>query len=164
MTTSKDNGTTAAHTPDLYSRIKQNRQQLSTRFPSQFAGAHIGHDWPDGWHALVEEACLRVAQSGDDAYWVQIKEKFGGLRLYLEGGPIRADIQTQDGPVCITVTDGMRTSLSLHEQIDAIEKRSFETCVCCGGLGRLSQRGGWLITLCPPCGKAFDAQPLSHRS
>lgn len=55
---------------------------------------------------------------------VQVKEKFGGLRFYVNGG-----------------TDG------IYDMISMAESMSVVTCEECGSPGR-RRRGGWIRTLC----------------
>ncbi len=39
-----------------------------------------------GWHKLIRETCEKIAAlNPPDFQFVQIKEKFGGLRLYAQG-------------------------------------------------------------------------------
>ncbi len=55
---------------------------------------------------------------------VQVKEKFGGLRFYVDGG-----------------------SNELQAQIELAEAMSYRTCETCGAPGR-PRSGGWVRTLC----------------
>ena len=62
-----------------------------------------------------------------DFEFVQIKEKFGGLRMYTSTHP--SDF-----------VDGV---------IKAAEARSYQTCEWCGGLGQRASSGSWMHTACP---------------
>ena len=61
----------------------------------------------------------------------QIKEKFGGLRFYYDGGD-----DTIDGMVCLA------------------ESLSYRICEECGTTINVGQTQGWIVTCCKPC---FDA-------
>lgn len=79
----------------------------------------------EGWKELVKEAYDKIKEKG---YVIsQIKEKWGGLRIYLWVG----DDETWD------------------HLID-IERRSLETCEQCGKPGK-ERPGGWVKTLCGTC-------------
>lgn len=92
--------------------------------------------WPavgDGWEDLLKRACrrMRAAVREDDGMFrvVQIKEKYGTLRLYWEGAltpPAVAEVE---------------------EAVDLAEARSMTTCDVCGGIGVL-RAGGWMATRC----------------
>lgn len=95
-----------------------------------------GFECDDGWYAIVRDvlaelSSIRATLPGDerDAFWVfQVKEKFGGLRIYLDTIP----------------------SAAREEACDAIaraEERAAVTCEECGKPGTL-RPGGWLMTLC----------------
>ena len=78
----------------------------------------------DGWLGLVEEMIIELKSSGFDGEILQIKEKFGTLRVYLS---------------------------EIHEEADAIvrraEHKSAHICESCGKPGEL--RGPrWFTTLC----------------
>lgn len=64
--------------------------------------------------------------------FLQIKEKFGGLRVYTN----------------FSVKD-------LDELIEEAEDRSFHTCEICGSTENVTtkpnRKGGWILTLCDKC-------------
>ena len=75
-----------------------------------------------GWANLVEQAYTLA--HAEDSYPVQIKEKYGGLRFYVDFG-----------------------SDELHDAIWEIERESYKTCEYCGRKGK-PRRTGWIKTLC----------------
>jgi hypothetical protein len=96
----------------------------------------------DGWRSLVETAIGRIATAiaaapNSSLRIGQIKEKFGGLRLYLHG-----DVGLSDTIVA-----------AIDEAIKLAEARSACTCETCGAEGRLFKRGGRLLTACDEHGK-----------
>mgnify|MGYP000093879836 CR=1 FL=1 len=78
-----------------------------------------------GWAGLVEAIYNRLPQ---DAHIDQIKEKFGGLRFYVDG------------------------DAELLDFIDEMEAKSLTVCEGCGKPGR-PRDGGWILTLCDECAK-----------
>jgi hypothetical protein len=88
------------------------------------------HD--DGWFDILWQLCedleLLVAELEQATVRqfeiLQVKEKFGGLRIHVNG----AD-------------DAIR------QRIEAAERESFRTCEVCGQPGELRE-GSWIKTLC----------------
>jgi hypothetical protein len=103
-------------------------EQLLRDYPALFAGQesskYIACD--DGWFKLIEHFC-HLAAKQHAVTFVQIKEKFGGLRLYYDGGD-----------------DYLRGAARLAESI------SYVTCEQCGNAGT-ANKSGWIKTLCEPC-------------
>jgi len=81
-----------------------------------------------GWNKLSEPIVEACNQLGVPV--LQIKEKFGGLRIYLGS----------NGPEW------------LYNLADRMEDLSYTTCENCGNAGK-PKRGGWIKTLCERCDK-----------
>jgi hypothetical protein len=83
-----------------------------------------------GWHPLIKDALTKIEALGNAKRAVlQVKEKFGGLRIYLS--------------LDIDETDAI---------IKAAEQEAWRTCEECGSKENVELRGGgWLRTLCNPC-------------
>lgn len=104
----------------------------------------------DGWYTLIHELARDIQHHVDhknDTYtWkvergeakeedrpdyqvraVQVKQKFGGLRFYVNGGD--------------EYIDGM---------IAFAESMSYKICESCGNPGK-TNRDGWMYTFCDPC-------------
>ncbi len=77
-----------------------------------------------GWGSLIDRVYDRLPPS---AYVSTIKEKFGGLRAYVDN----IDQETYDF-------------------LDGIESVSYTICEECGKLGQ-PRKGGWIRTLCDEC-------------
>lgn len=79
----------------------------------------------DGWAKLIDEIfdCLL-----ETAMIIQVKEKFGGLRFYVDG-----------------------ISEEVMEKVDAICEKSLSTCEWCGGMGSQRTVRSWITTLCDYC-------------
>ena len=99
----------------------------------------------DGWFDILSNLCWMIAQQernieGNNKYLIsqnrepveyepfrftQIKEKFGGLRFYINEG-----------------------SKEVYDRITEAEKLSYETCEVTGNPGKLRTDIGWYLTLC----------------
>lgn len=77
-----------------------------------------------GWSGLVNRAFDELSKYDPHVVVIQVKEKYGGLRIY---------------------------SSPYHEEFDRfiteLEKESFTICEECGAPGQL-RSGGWYVTLC----------------
>lgn len=97
-------------------------------------------DLPYGWRKafglqMVEELdqILRKANYQNDYRLSQIKEKYGGLRWYDNGVPLK-------------ITPEYDEWLSKYEML------SEQTCIMCGKPGKLIN-SGWIMPLCKECEK-----------
>jgi len=77
-----------------------------------------------GWYGLVKELIEGAIAAGWDRQICQVKEKFGGLRFYINSAP-----------------DEVRAL------IREAENKSYEICEVCGEPGEM-RHGGWIVTLC----------------
>lgn len=115
--------------------------RMETQFPKLFGqGGYGGFAVGPGWWPILESLCGRINshvewkqnqlekyQRGEgcpDVIVSQIKEKFGGLRFYYDGGD-----DTVDGMVRMA------------------ESWAAQTCEECGKPGTM-RTGGWIRTLC----------------
>jgi hypothetical protein len=78
-----------------------------------------------GWFPIIKSLIEDLIKLGWDKKTCQVKEKFGGLRFYINSG-----------------------SAEIHERILQAETESYETCVVCGKHGELRKDIGWYFTLC----------------
>jgi hypothetical protein len=92
----------------------------------------FGFECEDGWFPLIYalfEEIEPLAAGLDSVEIVQVKQKFGGLRVATRG-----------------------TNDAIYDAILAAEERSLHTCEKCGGPGSLNHDvRGWLKTLCDQC-------------
>jgi len=98
-------------------------------------------EWPDyliggmeGWRSIVNDLINDLFSMGWDGSLLQIKEKFGGLRFYIDVG-----------------TDEM------YDRIARAESESVKTCMICGEPGEVSG-DYWLTALCPEHTKERDSR------
>jgi len=93
----------------------------------------------DGWFDLVDKLCSKIQDSvdrnnGEQVEAVQVKEKFGGLRFYVNHA-----------------TD------EIYKYIYDAENESLDTCEACGSKENVKQtRRGWISTLCKECMEIKD--------
>ena len=97
-------------------------------------------DCPPGWIPLVDRCFGALRFLGWDGTVSQVKEKFGGLRLYLDHidpdwkGPF------MDGPMQLIMS--------------YMESQSYRTCQDCGITGAKHRCDGWYRTTCRKCESA----------
>jgi hypothetical protein len=85
-------------------------------------GAHCGNGWAPRINKLISD----LIAAGWDKNLQQIKEKFGGLRFYIDA-----------------------TDAHLSDLIGQAESDSLKICELCGEEGKRSNLGGyWIKTLC----------------
>lgn len=124
---------------------KNNLMRLAEAFPIIYRDVHrerfplsicCGNGWfPLIWElsALNEKIARLIHPSKPQPVVVQVKEKFGGLRFYLD--------------------HTLRLSYSIAWRFaNVIEEQSYTVCEFCGGVGK-RQRGdsGWVKTACQDC-------------
>ena len=115
-------------------------KKMEERFPKMFEGKYGGFAVGPGWWPILESLCNNIQRHIDwkneqkekfnrgegcpQVVVEQIKEKFGGLRFYYQGGD--------------DIIDGM---------VRMAESWADYSCEECGKPGK-SRRGGWVKTLC----------------
>jgi len=128
--------------PDLFSNRTKSPMESCMSW-----GCEIGN----GWYELLNSVCWRIFQyeqniadrvrirtkngkenDQSDLDYVpvkfdQIKEKFGGLRIYYSGGD--------------DYVDGI---------VGMADEYSYKVCEVCGNAGK-PNKGGWISTLCDSC-------------
>ena len=120
------------HLLDMY-------EQKEIVLPIQF-----GFECGDGWYIIIEELFKSIEWHLDTSHsWPrkeripfnieQVKEKFGGLRIYYSGGD-----------------DVIRGMVSFAESL------SYKICENCGSTKNVTQTKGWITTLCEDCIKIKD--------
>ena len=83
----------------------------------------------DGWFKPIDDLSKKITELDPTVEATQVKEKFGGLRFYIDGG-----------------------SDEVHKLIEEAEEESYKTCEKCGTKENVSQtKTGWVKTLCDKC-------------
>lgn len=115
---------------------KKNTEKLYKDFPKLYAGRKkslkeslmaFGFGCADGWFGLIYKLSQKIAtlDPKGEVQAVQVKEKFAGLRFYINWG-----------------------NREVFDLIDEAEKKSLETCEECGKPGKPRNDIGWWQTLC----------------
>lgn len=109
-------------------------KRMEERFPKMFIGRYGGFAVGAGWYPVLETLCANIQSHIDwkekqsnpipQVVVEQIKEKFGGLRFYYQGG----DEQ-------------------IHGMVRMAETWADYSCEECGTPGT-RRGGGWIRTLC----------------
>jgi hypothetical protein len=87
--------------------------------------------WPcvgDGWYGILEDLSRRLAKIAPECIAIQVKEKFGSLRIYTGNASVDA-----------------------HDAVAAAERKSAETCETCGKPGSISTDSYWMSAMCDEC-------------
>lgn len=93
-----------------------------------------GFECGDGWHGLILDLCVLLQAYLDlhpevtQVEACQVKEKFGGLRFYTDGGDYLTDKMVEGAEAC-----------------------SYQVCEVCGSISGVHQTEGWIKTLCQKC-------------
>ena len=108
--------------------------RMLERFPKMFAEPYGGFCVDEGWWPILESLCGQIQHHIDwknrqseivvQVTVAQIKEKFGGLRFYYDGGDD-----------------------TINGMVRMAEAWADASCETCGAPGR-SREGGWIKTLC----------------
>ncbi len=88
-----------------------------------------GIECGDGWFQIIDEAIGSILRVAPKAEACQIKEKFGGLRIYLD-----------------------HSNEAAEAIVDKAEAQSYKTCEDCGKAGS-PNKSGWIRTNCKGCRK-----------
>lgn len=93
----------------------------------------------EGWKDLVNECHRKLVEIAPDYRVFQIKEKFGGLRYYID-----------------------RSSDEICDIIREAESKSTQTCMDCGAPGSLRYKGYWMVTLCDADAERRGAETIEE--
>lgn len=114
-----------------YPKLFPNGRQVDMRESLICFGMECG----DGWYWLLDQLCRALQSRVDNTHpsppqpvFVQIKEKFGGLRAYVSGGDSGAM--------------GM---------VDLAEQMSYNICESCGSAKNVGCTSGWVSVRCGHC-------------
>jgi len=124
---------------------KELQDKLYLEFPKLFKQKGLsmretcmcwGIETGDGWFQLIKDTCTKLQFQIDNKIipqieFTQVKEKFGGLRIYFT--PYNEKAQ---------------------KILDKAENYSFKICEICGSTEGVTQnKRGWILTLCSECRK-----------
>lgn len=121
---------------------KRIQEALTTPEPERSIEEWLNDVGP-GWRLLVSGLDRNLRDLDPDYKIGQVKEKFGGLRFYIDS--FNGDIETA------------------NKLVNIAEEASFKICEDCGGPGVWSVRGGFgYRTLCPLCAKNHENKILTE--
>jgi len=114
---------------------KTDLDKMASEMPKWFPQTYM-YGCGEGWHPLIRQACEKIAAlDPPDFRFLQIKEKFGGLRLYATGNT------------------GEHTR-EIYQILSEAEEASWYVCEACGATEGVETRAGkygWVKTYCPKC-------------
>jgi len=110
--------------------MKQQKElELLKKFPNLFKELEWGFDHNDGWYDIILQLCTDIQAHANtnnlQVDIVQVKEKFGGLRVYCNA-----------------------TDEVIDKLIEEAENKSLVTCEICGNKAQTTSKGGWCKTIC----------------
>lgn len=109
---------------------------LYSRYPTLFKQKDLpltetcmcwGFECGDGWFNIINNLCSAICAHTDDVQAAQVKEKYGALRFYIDGGD-----------------EYVAGLIRMAEMMSAV------TCEECGNAGT-SNKSGWIKTRCQSC-------------
>jgi hypothetical protein len=117
------------------------KQELLLKYPKIFEFTHPTNIYiPKMWIPLVDNLCQELQEYGDQNNvqidCVQVKEKFGSLRFYLD-----------------------KYLVTTEEIISKYEKQSRELCQECGTTEDIIRTSGWITYLCESCAHKLNKVP-----
>jgi len=121
---------------------EENEKILFKDFPSLMKDIHYV-ECDDGWFPLIKEfltklqTLLEETNNAGNVRMSQIKEKFAGIRLYLEN-------EVEDEKVVEEI----------YGLVNKFENHSFSVCEQCSYYGKI-RKMGYYKTLCDKCYKEF---------
>lgn len=86
----------------------------------------------EGWYDLISDLDKQIAVLDPGYTIAQVKEKFGGLRFYID--EVNPDVRSQ-----------------IEDLIKVAEGKAAKTCEDCGKPALLRRVNGWYSTLCDEC-------------
>lgn len=108
-----------------------------------------GWEFGKGWTVPIEKLTKTLSEISPHIYYAQVKQKFGGLRAYLNYDKEWTPTEDQ--------------AKAIRAAIDLAEKECYETCESCGKPGRCISSNHWYYTSCNDCIKA-DIEAMLKRS
>ena len=120
------------------------------KYPNMFQGYHLtkfkstmarGFTCGNGWFYILD-GLLKWLSEFENIIVGQVKEKFGGLRVY---------------------TNLPYAGEKRNQLVNAAITLSFETCEMCGAAGE-RRSGDWLFTLCDSCHGSKDLWAISEET
>lgn len=141
----KENEGQTFNEPQNINSCEKNFQDLIDKYEIKYCyhnkeGEYTGYPMYQGyvnigWHKLLDQLFKDLIDVGWDRKCAQIKEKFGGLRVYLGE-------ETQE----------------MSDLVSKAEIEASKTCEDCGSKKSVKAKSptGWIMTLCSKCWKEIE--------
>ena len=94
----------------------------------------------DGWKTLIDDCLTEIKDLMDGFSVGTIKEKFGGIRIYIE--------PDEDKYPNYFLGIDNNTYRHICSIVSKYEHMSYKICEVCGKEGKLQTKNNWLKTLC----------------
>jgi hypothetical protein len=140
--------------------VAGNEGMLKARHKVQLRDGDLLHpECGVGWYKLIADALTKIkAETNAMEFkdyrvrFLQIKEKFGGLRMYFN---IRHKDSQEDYPFHEqdSIPEGLYAAINPH--IRVAEQIARVSCEVCGDAGTTQDCGGWIRTICERHGEAY---------
>jgi hypothetical protein len=131
---------------DIMGYVADNLKDLQKEFPNAMANPVCGAQCGSGWKEILRKVLAVYEARG--ARVAQIKEKFGGLRVYF------------DAPENGWTEEDAKACLVAEREA---ESASFKICEECEAPGEKGNHNGWMCTLCKPCFASIDERREKER-
>jgi len=140
---------------------KELEKKLIEKFPRLFKGKGMpltenlmsfGCEINDGWYDLMYETCTKL--NDFPVILVQVKEKFAGLRIYIDPDDNLIKNMTK-----YEISEVFKKA---YQIINDMEEKSFTICEVCGKEGKTYVRNYWYKTLCEDHKKEFEYQEIKE--
>jgi ribosomal protein L37AE/L43A len=129
---------------EKFIKERENRPKEEPKYPYELFGVECGDGWKHLYQPIIEyvvEYNLKQDNDEDKIEIHQIKEKFGGLRVYLS-----------------------RYTEELRKMIDDAEEKSFNTCEICGKhIKKPITENHWIYAECDECHRKFNERQEKAR-
>lgn len=127
--------------------------------PWRNSGSNWFSELPEGWGDVIHEYLLQldalVRRNEWDIVVVQVKEKYGSLRFYV-------NILCDNGTSCPSGSSD--DANRFFELIDEMESETELVCCHCGTRENVRCYGGWMHYSCPECEARSQLALASHRA
>lgn len=116
-------------------------EELKAKYPEFLTDVRCGASCGEGWVSVLDRMFADFRQIGGKIVIAQVKEKFGGLRVYV-------DVEESNKE-------------AVWARISQAEEECWKTCEDCGQPGE-QRGGGWIRTLCESCEQVRQCRSRSR--
>jgi hypothetical protein len=128
---------------------QEKQQEIMKRYPEFFTDKRYGDkddicfsfECNTGWYSMLEEMFAELKAIDAKLTFMQIKEKFGSLRVYY----------SHFGSEKMTDEEYKVQDKLVQDIITKYENKSYNVCEQCGAPGEVKGVYGWYTCACPSC-------------